>query len=177
MAILTSYSETNVDADAVIGDIGDFDIQNAQGFQISETANCESVELYLKDGPAGTPAQDVTVSIMTDNAGVPSGTLVNANATTTIAAASIGAAYSYLTATFPGNFVLSAGVQYHIVALVPIQATGIRFIWGRDNSSPSYAGGSASSSTDAGVSWANYPADLVFIVNGTVVSLGIYTII
>lgn len=167
MAVLATYGSANQDADAVIGDIGGAEIRNAQGFQVSSDSVCTTAELYLKDGPSGSPTDNITVRIETDNAGVPSDTLVDASATTTITAADVTGTYGFLTATFPGSFNLLAGVQYHLVASVPSQAADVRFLWGRDNSSPGYTEGSASSSQDL-AAWANYAADLVFIINGTV---------
>lgn len=63
----------------------------------------------------GTPTDSMTVRIETDNAGEPSGTLADANATFDITGASLTTALVLKTITFAGSFTLTLGDKYHIV--------------------------------------------------------------
>ncbi len=164
MAVLTSYT-TGYDSDGSVGDNAGSEYKNAQGFIIVPGGTIVSVDLYLKDGPTA-PTDDITIRIETDNAGVPSGNLADANATGTIAAAGIPAGYDWITCTFGTPFYLSGNVQYHLIASIAAQSNDVRFDWGRDQTSPAYVNGTASYSQDGGA-WNNYGADLLFRVNGT----------
>ena len=176
MATLTSY-ETGQDGDGVIGDTGNLEVQNAQSFQISEQATITIVSLYLKRY-ATYPTDAITVRIETDNAGAPSGTLANANATGTIASASTTSSYAFVDLTFATPFILSASTTYHIRAYVPNQSTNVRYLWGRDETSPGYADGNENYSLDGGTSYiAESGMDLLFKVTGNLASSGFLTIL
>lgn len=71
--------------------------------------------LQLAVNKSGTPTDNITVRIETDNAGNPSGTLAHANATASVAGASVSATMGSLTFTFAGAFTLTTGSVYHIV--------------------------------------------------------------
>lgn len=168
MATLTSY-ETGQDEDQFLGDSGGTEFRKAQSFQLSALSTVQTADLYLTDGPSS-PTDDITVRIETDDgSGFPSGTLVDANATGTISAASVTGSYQFLTCTFSGEFVLSATTTYHLVASVPNQSNDVRFHWGVDNGG-SYASGKAMSSSDGGA-WSDTGAgnyDLLFKISGFV---------
>lgn len=66
----------------------------------------------------GSPAGDVIVEIQTDNDGSPSGTLVDANATATIANGDISNTREYHYVNFAGAFTLDANTKYWIVARI-----------------------------------------------------------
>lgn len=63
----------------------------------------------------GAPVDNVTVRIETDSGGNPSGTLVHANATASIAGGTITSGYSEVTVTFGGAFTIADGTPCHIV--------------------------------------------------------------
>ncbi len=63
----------------------------------------------------GTPSDNATFRIETDNAGAPSGTLADANATGTIAGSSLTPGFVDTTITFAGAFTLTLGTKYWIV--------------------------------------------------------------
>jgi len=175
MAVLTNY-ETGVDSNRVIGDIssgGEYQVRKAMSFKIPSASMITTAELYLRT--VGGITDPVTVSIQTNNGGVPSGTLVNASATTTILAASVGAAYDWEVATFPASFALQANTTYHLVATVPDpQATNVSYDWGADGTSPGYANGSEVSNVrempaETYNGWAaDANFDFYFRINGTV---------
>lgn len=162
MAVLTSFT-TGQDDNAAIGDITDIEFDRAQGFKIPTAGICTSVELYLKNGAGGAPTDAVTIRIETDSSG-PSGNLVAASATGTIAAAAIGASYAFEVCTFSAGFILLPSTTYFLRATVPSQSTNIHFDWGFD-SEQGYADGSLYTSTNGGA-WADSSIDALFIVNG-----------
>ena len=59
--------------------------------------------------------QDLVLRVETDNGGEPSGTLVDANATATVTAASFATSHSDETVTWGGSFSLTKGTQYWLV--------------------------------------------------------------
>jgi hypothetical protein len=148
--------------------LNDTNKRQAQSFSVPYTdATFKGVTLALNK--TGNPG-NMTVRIETDNGGKPSGTLVDANATITIAAADVGAAVAYLTrystasdavwsltANIKYWIVISAagvdGGNYYSVAMVP---TGYPTIL-------PYPKGNRSSSTDGGTSYTDDPNnDLIF---------------
>jgi len=165
MAVLATYGSANQDSIAIVGDSSDTENVWGQGFKVANASVIESVELYMQDG-ATPPTDPITVRLETDSAGLPSGTLIHAGATGTIAAATVPASYAFLPVTFSPGIEVSGATQYHKVASVPAQATDVNFSWGRDTNDGSYADGTASVNVDGG-GWSAVAADdLIFIVNG-----------
>lgn len=146
MAILTSY-EVGGDAESGIGDVGGNEYAHAQSFQLPVESNVTGAELRLR-GDGNDPTDDVTVRVELDNGGLPSGTLVHANATSTIAAGAIGTAYDWEAVVFD-SFLLPASTSYHLTATVPDQLTGKRWLWYRDSGDGGYASGEATRETNA----------------------------
>ncbi len=141
MSVLTSFTTAANQEGEAVGDSGDVEYTPAQSFQIPSTSTINKVSLYLyKD--ANVPTDDLTVRIETDSSGSPSGTLANANATTTIAPASVGTDVAFVDATFSTTFNLTGGTTYWLKASVPAQATGKRYIWNA-NTAGGYASGEA----------------------------------
>lgn len=85
----------------------------AQGIKVTVNITCTQVAVMLNK--AGSPTDNVELRIETDSGGDPSGTLVHANATKSIAASGISTSFTWYTFVFPGTFSLSSGTQYHIV--------------------------------------------------------------
>jgi hypothetical protein len=71
--------------------------------------------LKLNLAKVGSPSVNLWVRIETDNAGSPSGTLVNANATGTVTAASLTTSLADTTVTLWGSFTIPAGQKCHAV--------------------------------------------------------------
>lgn len=168
MAQLTSL-QTGNDIDAGVGDVTNSEFRRAQSFQIPTLAIITSVDLYLKNG-SSPPSDPITIRIETDNAGVPSGTLADSNATGTIAAGDIGGSYAFETCVFSTPFSLVGGTTYHLVASVPSQSTNVNFVWAADGDE-GYPSGTGSSSINAGA-WSNNAFDFLFIVNGEIPTSG-----
>ncbi|MEP7285400.1 MAG: choice-of-anchor R domain-containing protein [Chloroflexota bacterium] len=115
----------------------------AQSFQVSSTSTISYAALTMArvGGAAGT----MTLRIETDNAGSPSGTLVNANATATVAETSLAGTFAAITFTFAGTFTLSPGIAYWLVLSSSRAASNTDYVqWGTDISSPTYPYGGLS---------------------------------
>lgn len=147
MAILLKSFETGGDSDEPIGDLGGNEYHLAQSFTLDATAQVGSLELYLKK--ANTITDPITVTIETDSAGPkPSGTLVNASATTTITPTNT--TYDWITVTFPAPFELTGSTKYWIKCVTPIpQTTNNSYFWFRDTGN-GYPGHGESLSFDGG---------------------------
>ena len=133
--------QTAVDATAsyAIGDSGGNDYWEGQGFQLSGALTLTAIEVKTGDAPTGSPTGNWTVRIETNSSGKPSGTLADANATTTVAPSS--SANTVVKATFATPFALSAATTYFIVITADLQATNNRwYISNKDTGNP-YASG------------------------------------
>lgn len=145
MAIIVNY-ETGGDSDEPIGDLGGDEYDLAQSFTMPAADSVvNKVQLYLKK--QNTITDPITVRIETNSGSTPSGTLVNASATSTVTPTSTS--YDWLTITFPASFTLSASTKYWIKCTVPNQSTNNCYFWFRDVSS-GYAGGGESLSFNGG---------------------------
>ncbi|TSD03223.1 MAG: Uncharacterized protein Athens071416_284 [Parcubacteria group bacterium Athens0714_16] len=83
----------------------------AQSFQVSSTGQINNVQFYLKRVGTSLPA-NITVKIVTDNAGSPSTNILD---TATITAGMVTTSYGWITATFTENRELVSGVTYWVV--------------------------------------------------------------
>lgn len=156
----TSY-ETGYDGDRFIGDSGGTEIKDSQGFKVPNTVSINKAELYLKTNGGNTPTDAITVRIETDSSNCPSGSLVDANATGTISAASISSSYSFVVVNFSGSFSLTAATQYHLVLSVTNQNNDVHFLLGDDSSSPAYTDGTECQSFNGGA-WSTATRDVLF---------------
>ena len=168
MATLTSY-ETGADAGAAIGDVGGNEYGHGQSFQLPSKSTITGAEIYVDDGPTP-PTDAIIVRIETDNAGLPSGTLAHANATTTLVAASVpdNGAPAFASVTFT-SFVLETATTYHLTVTVPDQSNGNYFQFHRDENNGAYANGEGTRETNA--SWVELNSgddDFLFKIIGEV---------
>lgn len=171
--VLTNY-ETGNDTDKIVGDTGGTETAQAQGFQIATTTKVKGVSVYLKKN-AGTPG-DITVRIETNNAGVPSGTLANANATGTIPAFTTSS-YGWINLEFNSNFSLTGTTQYWLVLKTAAAANDQNYAWASDGSSPTYSSGTMAASTDGGSTWsAVAAADAYFRIKSNATQINCSTI-
>lgn len=164
-----TWFETGTDADKIVGDTGGTETAQSQGFQIAAATKCKAVQVYIKKN-AGTPG-DITVRIETDSTAKPSGTLVDAAATTTISAFTT-ATYGWVTATFTTSFSLAATTTYHVVLKTAAASNDNNYAWAADTSSPGYSGGAMSASTDGGSTWSAVSgSDAYFRILGNATSV------
>jgi len=134
-----------------IGDDSGTEWRYAQSFTLSSGIIIEGVSIEFNVNQ-GTPEGNVTFRIETDNGGVPSGTLANANLTKTFTPV----ASSWNDVMFSSGGFLSSGL-YWIVAVCDNQDNE-HWSWSADSTSLAYAGGNMARSTDGGSSW-NVPLD------------------
>lgn len=152
----------DVDIDVTIDAIAEKD-ELAQGFQVTGTQTVETIDLWLKK--VGSPVGTMTMRIETDTTGSPSGTLADANLTTTIAESGLGTSYADVTFTFSTPASISGSTAYWIVLSTSRAQSDTNYVvWGIDKSSPSYANGELKS--ELASSWSAETADGVFEVFG-----------
>lgn len=128
-------------------------IFSAQSFTVPFTdGTYGQIEVYVKK--IGTPIGSLLVRIETDSNGEPSGTLVHANATATIAAGSIGTSYSWVLGNFSGLFSLSANTNYWIVMKSVASGIGDQYetLWALGLEA-TYKRGNNATTTDSGTTW------------------------
>lgn len=115
-------------------------------YTINDTVPINSVWLLLKKN-AGTTT-GLTVRIETNNNGTPSGTLADAQATTTIDAIT-STSYAYVKATF-SNVTLTGNTTYWIVVKHTTEGSGdSQYYWGGNGSSPTYSNGNLATYLDS----------------------------
>lgn len=140
MALLKSFLPAQAvvtSSDSPIGDLGNVEYNLAQSFTIPVTKTVDRVMIYVKK--SGTITDPITVRIETNGASVPSGTLVDANATQTVTPTSTS--YSWIEVQFPAGFSLTGGTKYWIKCTVPSgQSTSNRYDWLRNNLGDAYRG-------------------------------------
>ena len=147
-SIAVSYTIHDNGEWVIYGAPGTFEMWG-QSFQVPSTITCNKVELKLLK--ANSPTDNSVVRIETQSAGQPSGTLVDANATKSVAASGLPSpAADWVTYTFPGTFTLTSGITYWIV----LSRDGARdatnyFLWAAGLSSLTY-----DSSRKSSGSWA-----------------------
>lgn len=119
-----------------------------QGFQVTGAVPVDRVIISL--ATVGSPTNNFTVRIETDSSGLPSGTLVHANATVSVATSTLTTGDN--TFTFAKSFGLAASTQYHIVMVLDAQShdtshyVQVDYSYGTDR----YAYGTFERKADAG---------------------------
>ena len=111
LGIDTEFTSNN-DGIVLYGESGSYE-KHAQSFQVNNNTYCPKLELYLKK--VSSPTDNLIVRIETDNAGEPSGTLVDANATTNVDGSTLTTSLAYITFTFTNPFALTNSTSYWIV--------------------------------------------------------------
>jgi len=149
---LVSYwklDDTNPNPYTVLAVDGCFEIYSslsglAQSFTLSSSKTIDRLRLWLKK--IALPTGIATIEVQTNNAGVPSGTLVDTNATTTVNETDLDTAYEWILANF-SNFNLDAGI-YWIVLTTDRALDAANYIaWGTVATTPAYSGGEMKSYT------------------------------
>lgn len=162
-----TWFDTGTDTSFIIGDDAGTEKAIAQSFQIPTTTKVKGVRVYLKKVD-GTPG-DITVRIETNSSTVPSGTLADANATTTIPAFTTST-YGWITVDFPTNFNLSATTTYWLVLKTAAAANDNNYeLAGK--TATGYASGNNATSTNGGSSWTAGTSDAYFKILGNPTSV------
>jgi hypothetical protein len=106
------YYNGDVNGRPVYGTGGTYE-KIAQSFTLDESITCKKLVLRLLKG--GSPTDNFIIRIETNNAGSPSGNLVDASATKTYACSTLAGSVADYTIEFPAAFSLSASTLYWIV--------------------------------------------------------------
>uniref|UniRef100_A0A6M3KKH6 Uncharacterized protein n=1 Tax=viral metagenome TaxID=1070528 RepID=A0A6M3KKH6_9ZZZZ len=132
----------------------------AQSFTVSANITVNRVDLYLNK--TGSPVDNTTMRIETNSVTVPSGTLIDANATTFIASSTIATSIGWMSFNTTNTFNLITGTTYWIVIGRDGARDTVNFITdGSDVSSPTYGNGNwARMGTGTWTANANY--DILF---------------
>lgn len=164
--VATYYGTSNQDQNVTLQGTAPTGQKLGQGIQVPVDTWITHAELYLRK--TGSPAGTMTLRVETDSAGAPSGTLVHANATATLAENGlITTAYELKTFTFTGGFYLDASTQYWLVLSTSRSLDTSNYVlWGADGTSPAYAGGNAYAYN--GAAWVDQSKDFVFYVWETI---------
>jgi len=145
--------------DQWMGDEGGTDKWLAQSFTLDEATTISKVAMKMATR-VGSPSGGITLRIETDDTGLPSGTLVNANATKNVNPTD----NQWSDWEFDTPFSISSG-YYWIVLTCSAQSTNNRWKI-RAKSGGGYADGIVAYSTNFGSSWATFGDDLPFKVYG-----------
>jgi hypothetical protein len=162
------YATSNQDANVSLAFDGGAGVASlsklAQSFLSANLVsfNADTVKLYLKK--VGSPTGTLTCRIETDSNNAPSGTLIHANATATLAESGLGTSYALETFTMSA-FAIPIGIKYWVVLSTNRAASATNYVqWGADGSSPSYADGEMKS---YGATWTAENKDACFEITGT----------
>ncbi len=128
----------------------------AQKFTSSVTTVLTKVSVYIKK--SGSPS-NITVRVVTDNAGSPSTTQVGGSGT--IASSSVTTNYGWVDATFSTNPNLTSGTSYWLL-LDTASTTSNYYSWATDSNDSCTTGTAKSTSTWSTPSWAAISKDLNF---------------
>ncbi len=107
-----SFTTAPNDNTKIYGATGTYE-KAGQSFKPTANIKCPQVDLDL--GQNASPTDNLTVRIETTSGGNPTGTLVDPNATVTVAASTIPSSHAFVSFVFPATFNLTSGVQYAIV--------------------------------------------------------------
>lgn len=142
----------------------------SEGFKPKTSSTITKINLWLKKTgiPAGTDT--ITLEIMTDSSGIPSGTVVaNGTSNAVTISSTLTTSYAWVQFTFAVNPTLVAGTQYHLVLGGAYTISSSNYVsWGADNYDVIFVDGSMSKN-DSSI-WTedvNYNACFeVFITSG-----------
>ena len=157
------YDETNQNANEWFGG----NVALAQSFTPNQDMDVVQIGIYAKF--ISSTQSDITVSIRADDgSGKPTGGDLTSGTLPGFADTS----YAWKTIDVD-RYSLTNGTKYHIVVLIPPPSYGT-YSWGLDNTSPTYSGGTQSTSADLGSSWTVVTtADQIFRVYGPELSLDV----
>lgn len=150
-------SFTGATGHRALGDLGGYEYRQAQSFQLSGALTVTAIE--LRNGvTGGSPSGNWTIRIETDNAGAPSGTLANVNASVSVTPP---AADANVKGSFATPFTLSGSTLYWIVVRCNDQSNDN--FWGLEgDEAGGYSSGSSKTSSDGGSSWGADNGDTYF---------------
>lgn len=158
-----TYASSNQDTDAGIRQDTGSGYDQSQGFQVSTAGQVRSIQLWLRK--QGSPTGNLTLTIQSNNAGVPSNTVLATSQTQ--AESSLTGSYVLYTFYFRDIATLATSTTYHMVLTTDRAVDAVNYVqWGYDASSPSYANGARSrNSQAAATTWtAESGHDFIFTI-------------
>ena len=146
-----NYEGSN-DGGSTVGDNGGSEYRRGQSFTLSQSREISAIALYLVS-INGSPSGTITLRIETDNGAgegtsVPTGNLADANLTVSYNPSSVS---DWNKVSFATPTILSAG-KYWVVLNCNNQANDTGCVFSVDTTTPSYTGGHAAYTLNAG-SW------------------------
>jgi hypothetical protein len=129
-----------------------------QGFQVS-TAAPQVYGARLKLVKVGAPDVNVWLTIETDNAGVPSGTVLATSDTIDGAAVTTTAGGHFVMFVFRTPPTLATGTQYHLVLQGDAGGVGNYIAWRYDGSAPGYVSGASATYDSGTTAWTSVAAN------------------
>lgn len=164
--VLVSDGSTT-DATYRVGDTGGTELKVAQCFKVSKGANVKEIKLYLK-ATSTAPTGDITVRLETETSSKPSGTLINSDATGTIANFTT-TTNTWKTCTLATAVPLTAATNYWIVISAAAQANDVGWDIAVNTSNP-YADGDVATYSPS--TWTVQTGkDAIFQLNSTATSV------
>ena len=159
-----TWYDSGDDADSAVGNVAATEEKRAQSFQIGTTVKIKSIQVYMR---RGTAVGNITARIETNSGSLPTGTLVDTNATATVTNANVGTSNGWIEFTFSTAFNLTASTTYWLV----LQSAAFGSETGAfqvrvDGSSPTYTNGNLATKSGAGAWSADATKDMLFRVNG-----------
>lgn len=133
----------------------------AQSFTLPSAVSPGLIDIVMSK--SGTPTDDMTLEIRTDNAGEPSSTVLATS--NPVSASTITTSRAWIRFTFPSPASLSASTTYWLVAYRSGAASGANFVgWGRANSAV-YANGNPSTQDSGTLVWTPGTQDFTFLLS------------
>jgi hypothetical protein len=156
--IVSQQQTTVAETASALGDSGGNEYRRAQSFKLDVDSQITAVEIKQGDASSGSPSGNWTLRIETNNAGVPSGTLANVNASIVVTPPG---ANTIIKGTFATPFQLLKNTSYWIVIDCDNQADNN--MWFLSYGGETYADGTFATKTN-GVWAAGSGADYYFKV-------------
>lgn len=155
------------DATYRVGDVSNAEVKVGQCIKVTAATNVKEIKILAK-ATATAPTGDITVRLETETAGKPSGTLINVNATGTIANFA-DTTNVWKTCTLSTAIPLAAATNYWVVLSAAAQATDVGWEVAVNTANP-YADGDVATYTPT--TWTVQTGkDAIFEINSTSTSV------
>ena len=117
---VVDQQQTGKNSSILLGDTGGEEWRVGQSFKLSSTLLVSAIEIEQNSAGSGSPTGNWTLRIETNNAGVPSGTLADANASIVVTPPGTN---TIIKGTFANPFTLTGATTYWIVINCDNQST------------------------------------------------------
>ncbi len=165
-------ANTSEVVESFVSILGASGAQEEQGmeFQVQTEITCTKIQVFIKKILA--PTDNIIAEIQTDSSTLPSGILVDTNATKVLVASTIDTDYAWVEFEFPDSFTLKADTVYHLV----LRRSGTRddvnyIVWAYNSGVYTYG----THEVKASGTWTNSTGFKLFRVYGTHLVLQSYS--